>query len=530
MKTIANIPIANTVYISVLAIILLIITNNINEYYDIIAADEISYLHYGKLVLKEIHTEWGFCYSLWYKLLSFFSYSTIDLYYLNYRVLMVLIPILLFILLVRYQVELPIAFALSFLFGISKLHITTWPFVSDFCILVFLIYLCIITYIKENTTKSKILLFISAILYLTRPEFIILYIASIGLALYYNRKFKKNILFIILFSILILFLGFSAKKIMGIDRSFFAYVQHYFLTYKIWNKTENISIYQYFELIPKLFGKSFTLFESIIYNPLAFLQHIVTCVGFYLISFLKTLEEYLLPSFWFKPIGKFKHLLFIGYIIGIIFYYKKTKTKFRFSAHKFLLFSIGLFFVSAMVSNFIIGYNPHYLQLHFIVILLLGSIVLLSKKQLLNLKETNHYILTLSLCLLAFFIKPTLKEYSFQEVDYNESKNLPVQKMIKYLDLNDNGKKHVLLAYQTNLHFALKNNKYEGFDVFSINQPFIQFIQKNKVDVIYINSQLTSDIKLQKDIEWKHFISNPQKYGFKKFNLKGTKNYLLMKQ
>ena len=175
MKTIANIPIANTVYISVLAIILLIITNNINEYYDIIAADEISYLHYGKLVLKEIHTEWGFCYSLWYKLLSFFSYSTIDLYYLNYRVLMVLIPILLFILLVRYQVELPIAFALSFLFGISKLHITTWPFVSDFCILVFLIYLCIITYIKENTTKSKILLFISAILYLTRPEFIILY-------------------------------------------------------------------------------------------------------------------------------------------------------------------------------------------------------------------------------------------------------------------------------------------------------------------------------------------------------------------
>ncbi|TXH60516.1 MAG: hypothetical protein E6Q89_00710 [Bacteroidia bacterium] len=178
-----------------------------------------------------------------------------------------------------------------------------------------------------------------------------------------------------------------------------------------------------------------------------------------------------------------------------------------------------------MIPNFLIGYNPHYLQLHFILFILLFSKLLFSK----FIISCKKWILVL-LCIVTVVFVPKINKYPFQQVDYTESKNLPVQKLATILnELNDN-KKHCLLAYQTNIHFIVEGNNFTGIDVFSITKPFIQFIIENKVDFIYINAQFKNDVKLNKDKEWKQFISNPENYNFVKKEIQNSKNYLLIKK
>ena len=69
-------------------------------------------------------------YNLWYKFLfCFFQHSTVSLYYFNYRVLNDWYPRIIVYLFVVYNVPTLIAsFLLFYLFFISKLNLTTWPF------------------------------------------------------------------------------------------------------------------------------------------------------------------------------------------------------------------------------------------------------------------------------------------------------------------------------------------------------------------------------------------------------------------
>lgn len=512
-------------YVISIYIFMVLLSAPIHTVYDIIGADELSYLKFGKMLFREVHFEWGFMYSVWYKFLSFFQYDTVKLYYLNYRILIISVPILLFITLIRYEINSFIAFGISILYGISKMHITTWPFVSDFCICIFLIHLFVNSYLKTERSKAVLLLLSTFILYLTRPEYLLAFFPALGIAYYFTRKNKYYWIVISSLLVLVVYIQFNTSKLLGLDRSFFAFAQHYFLTYKIWNHSVNINAYEYLNLAPKLFGKSYTLIGTFIYNPLIVLQHIVTCIGMYFISFIKTLEEVFLPSVYFRFFGKFKHVIFLFLVVIIFYYFKISKSKFIITENKFFFISITLFYIGGMVPNFLIGYSPHYIQLHFILILLVACIYLFAKKNIL-LPIYFPFILIV----LCFIFRPSLSNYSFQNVDYKESKNLPVQHLIGFINSTNDHHPHTLLAYQTNLHFGFEGNNFNGIDVFTINKPFIQFIEEKGIDYIYINEQLIKDEKLNKDAEWHLFYTNPEKYGFMKQALIHTENYLLIKK
>lgn len=511
-------------YIVCIFILMLLLSASIHTVYDIIGADELSYLKFGKMLFNEVHFEWGFMYSVWYKILSIFQHDTVKLYYLNYRVLIISVPVLLCILLMRYRVNNIIAFGIAVLYGISKMHITTWPFVSNFCLFIFLIHLIINSYLKTTYSKAILLVITSFLLYLTRPEYLLAFIPAFGIALYYTRNNKKYWIVICVFLVLVVYIQLNTSKLLGLDRSFFAFAQHYFLTYKIWNRSANINAYDYLNLAPKLFGNSYTLMGTVIHNPLIVLQHIFTCIGMYFISFIKTLEDVFVPSIYFKSIGKFKHVVFFILIVITFYCAKKSKSNFKINENKFFVLSITLFYIGGIVPNFLIGYSPHYIQLHFLLILLVACIFFLAEKNV-----TLPVYFPFVLIALCFLFRPSLTKYSFQDVDYKERKNLPVQRLIRYVNTTNDHQSHTLLAYQTNLHYAFDGNNFKGIDIFTINKPFIQFIEEKAIDYIYINEQLTKDDKLNKDAEWHQFYANPEKYGFKKQALAHTENYLLIK-
>lgn len=511
-------------YIALLIAISYKVTYSVYDYWDILGADEVTYLKFGKSLFHELHFEWGFLYNVWYKFLSIFEPSTIELYYLNYRVLVTAIPILLFICLIVYDVHALIAFSISFLYLISALHITTWPFVSNFCIIIILSFFIIIKFMKDDGWKVILLTFFTLLLYLVRPEFILSFVCAIILSFYYNKRNKKRWLLLITMLSVLIYIGKQTTVVGGIDRGFFAYAQHYAVTYKIWHRGKQICFYEYIELVSKLFGKSQTLIGSILYNPTEAIRHFFTCIAFYFLSLIKSIEDLLLPSVLFKFLGKFRHLFFIAIILTCFVIYKKYKAIVKVKEDKILFFSLASFFMAGIIPNFLIGFNMHYLQLHFILYLLYFAIGFLKVIQF-NSKSWMNIVLGILLIL----ITPDLKRYSFEQADYTESKNLPIQKLaIAVNKINDN-KSHSLLAFQTNIHFVFEGNNFTGFDAFSINKPFLEFINQNKVDFIYINKQLLDDEKLSKDAGWKLFIDNPEKHGFIKKELIGSKNYLLIK-
>ena len=387
-----------------------------------------------------------------------------------------------------------------------------------------LLYFIIIRFIKDDGWKMILLSFVSLLLYLVRPEFIVAFVFSFFVSIYFNKNNKIRWLLLLLFLLILIYIGKQTTIVDGLDRGFFAFAQHYAITYKIWHRNIHFSFNDYVDILPKIFGKSQTLIGSILYNPLETLRHIATAIGFYIFAFFKNTEDFLLPSFWFKYLGKFKHVIFILIIIlALLLYIRKNLWKKNFDDKIFTL-SLITFYIAGVIPNFIIGYKPHYFQLHFILYVLFFSVLFF--------KNIDFNFKTWQLLILFFFfyiVTPKINSYKLIEVDFEESKNLPVQKLATYINTTNDNKSHVLLAFQTNLHYAFEGNNFSGFDAFSIHKPFLEFIAFNKVDYIYINQQILKDEKLVNDKGWNLFIKNPEEYGFQKIELAGTKNYLLQK-
>jgi hypothetical protein len=362
------------------------------------------------------------------------------------------------------------------------------------------------------------------LLYLARPEYLIAFIIASCLSIYYNTKRKKRLLLLLPMVFLLVYIGSRTTNVSGVDRGFFAYAQHYIITYKIWNRNESIDIYQYIDKLPNIFGKSFTFIGSVFYNPVEAGRHIITCTGYYILTLIKSTEDFFLPSIWLQPVGKIKHILFLLIIIAIIVTIRKYNFTNFFKDNKFLFIPILVFFSATAFSNFIIGYNPHYFQLHFILYIVLLSAILFSKK----FPKVNSWIL-LIVCISTTAFIPPIGRYSFQHVDFLESKHLPIQQLAGILNNLNDGNKHTLLAAQTNLHFIVEGNNFNGLDCFAVSMPFTTFINENKVDFIYVNEQMLNDNKLNKDTEWKLFISHPESHGFIKTSIGNSNNYLLIK-
>lgn len=504
----------------------LLITNNIENHWDIIAADELMYLAFGKNLFHEIRFDWGFMYNVWYKLVAIFNNNSVDLYYLNYKILMVLVPVLLFILLITLNVQLEISFILTILFTISKLHITTWPFVSDFCIVVFLAFFIVQKYIKGNDLKSILFLLVTWLIYLTRPEYIIAVILASIWTIYLNRKNKIRWIFPLFSAVIIYFVQANTSKLAGYDRDFLAFAAHYAITYNLWYKPTDFTAGKYFAMAPKLFGTSYTLIGTFLYNPLLVLQHIITCIGMYFLSMFKAFEDLLLPGVWFKFLGKFRHVLFLIIMLITAYQYKKHIFRKPKNVDSFILISLALLFIPAMVPNFIIGFYPHYIQLHFILFLILIAIYFLSRIQL----NIPKWILPI-LLVVSFIIKPTLNNYGFQQNEMEESNNMPTKKVIQYLINTFDGKKHILIASQSNLFYAIDGgHKFTGIDLISINKPFLQFIKEKNVDYVYIDTTMFKNEALMNDKEFLALLKDYELYGFKKVQIKNSKNYLLEKK
>ncbi len=159
-----------------------IFTRDIELWIDIGIGDEAKYLGDGVNFLRTMPDPyWGPLYSLWYYFLSLFSSDTINLYYLNYRLMTILPCIALYLFLLKMKVTPTLSFYFSFALLISVINLPTWPKVSHFCLTLIFIGLILVHSIKGKSTRLLAALFISLIITYIRPEFILSSILLFGI-------------------------------------------------------------------------------------------------------------------------------------------------------------------------------------------------------------------------------------------------------------------------------------------------------------------------------------------------------------
>ncbi len=157
-------------------------TKDLELWIDIGIADEAKYLGNGVNFFRTKPAPyWGPLYSLWYYFLNLFSRDTINLYYLNYRLMTILPCIALYLFLLKMKVTPALSFYFSFAFLISMINLPTWPKVSHFCLTMIFIGLILVHSIKGKNARLLAAFIISLTITYIRPEFILSSILLFGI-------------------------------------------------------------------------------------------------------------------------------------------------------------------------------------------------------------------------------------------------------------------------------------------------------------------------------------------------------------
>ena len=237
---------------------------------DLLLADEAEYLRNGLNLFGKIAKNWGPTYNLWYKFLSVFNANPVALYYLNYKIGTIGVGLLLFIFLVRYNIHLVIAFFIAFCYLFSDVNINAWPRISNFVLILYLLYFIFVRNIASNNIKLILFSITSFIAAFARPELLIVAEVSGVVAVFLSMRDYKNIhtkipLLLLLFAIaFILFFvyGKPADTYSNINRTYIAFCQHYAFAYRMRTHSNMNAIIEWIDFTKPLFGDCKTVPED----------------------------------------------------------------------------------------------------------------------------------------------------------------------------------------------------------------------------------------------------------------------------
>src|SRR5215217_4847490 len=145
---------------------------------DIDLLDESGYLYKGvRLITDGVPSaENAPLYAAWYYMLSLLQPDRVALYFLNYKALTVLPPILVFFLLRRYGLSTLAGVIISGLFLVSAANLPVMPKPNHFALIIILLSLIAATYTKRDTLAILLVSIGTLVCSYVRPEFFLTYL------------------------------------------------------------------------------------------------------------------------------------------------------------------------------------------------------------------------------------------------------------------------------------------------------------------------------------------------------------------
>lgn len=514
--------------------------HGVQQHLDIPFFDETEYLHKGIGIPQHIYNDWGPSYNLWYFALSKFSTDAVETFFLNYSILMVLIPVLLFLFLIHYQTEKNLALVASLSFLMQPLLISNFTYVSHFCLCIILLAFIIIARARRTDTKIITAFTASYICMYARQEFLLITASLLFLWLvhiFHQKKIRLNAgygVMLGLIALLYFIFGFISFKAQGIDRSLFAFKQHFYTNYVFWTK-QVLTVDEFDRL--DIFKGSKTMLQCLLANPPMFAKHVGTNMLNYGLGMFKYTEDFLLPSPLFHYLGKVKHILFLlfnGYILYLIFWKSAYRKVFSFiRQHATLSVIIGLFWGWSYFAIFFIFPERHYIILHFFWWIGLLTWLLKEHTAWLNNKTAIYPIV-----LLLILFTPTARSISYYHNMLTDRDLQPNLKTINYLKEHNTGNPMVLFTTERGFNAYLPKNYRELFLEQDDVRPYIkngdidiqQFFTDKQVDIIFMNEKLQGLVQQTLGEKGNTLLNEPEKMGYRKIIIdKNLKAYLLTK-
>ncbi|NNJ53274.1 MAG: hypothetical protein HKP17_08890, partial [Ignavibacteriaceae bacterium] len=468
-------------------------TRDIELWIDIGIGDEAKYLGQGVNFFRTSpDSSWGPLYSLWYYFLDLFSKDTISLYYFNYKLMTILPCIALFLFLLKIKVTPTLSFYFSFALLISMINLPTWPKVSHFGLTLIFIGLILIHSTNGKNAKLLVALFISLIITYIRPEFILSSMLLFGIIIKRSVKndfgVKRFMMAIVTTLIFIFLIGIPYSP----GRNLTAFGQAYHKYLDLEDRINDDGAKDWNEILSENFGDPKNIVDAILINSEEFINHIEINLSKLPSIYINSIQI-LLPNKIFPISRLIKILIVLSIIISVFVLLLFNKmNNYRTVVHKGFTEKRDLIIYSLIFSlpplSSIILYFP---RAHYILLLL--PLIYLIVAQLIVPLKFNNYIKNLIpycvLVFLSFFLLPQLSSV----INRSNFKNLSAVQSIQNLNLK---KRINLLENEGGLNVYLPDN-YNWIKLEAKKGNFSEFVDKNKINLIYYSNQLTNSAQLK---------------------------------
>jgi len=491
----------------------LLFTWGIEAGLDIGLYDESNYLFRGVNIhqLGIPAPEWAPLYSIWYFILSLYEPDHVNLYFLNFKLVTILPPLLCYIFLRANRVKILVSLLIAWLFLISRSNGFTWPKVSHFALI-----LMMLTFIAVSRTQTRFgsiwfALIGSLSVSYVRPEYfiicIIMFVLLLRITAYGEKdRFRQNRAGLLTAGLAI----FGALLLFGIPwsktRSIGAIGQHFSVNWVTWTESNMNPWTNWQTIVMENFGKIETVQEMVLSNPTLFGQHIIYNV------------KNLFPAIWKQllPISIDQENTIQIFLVAIVLFSLLTYYFIRLICsarpNYLLLALMGLFLVPILLSVTVIYPRDHYLSIC-IAIVVFGIAVLIGGRsdttQVSNVKPWQIAIIGLLLILLTPNLvdqiganQPTLSTIRFiQSLQIVESVNI----------LEAEGGYPIYLG--DNFHRVAEFHK---------DREFSKFVDEQNINMIVASERMKNDARYREDQEWHKFVTNFAAQGFSHFIIPNT--------
>ncbi|MBI4673038.1 MAG: hypothetical protein HY741_15395 [Chloroflexi bacterium] len=478
----------------------------LSEVLDIDLADESKYLYRGVDLLHSGFSPatWAPMYSSWYFLLSLVQPDRVQLYYLNVALLTILLPVLLFVLLRRYQVSLLVAACAAFLFLISNANLGVMPRVNHLALVILLVALLIASFTKSLSKRFAIVGLGALVASYARPElyyaFILAGLVSLGLALRARDRWAG------ILSALVLLAAIPLGQLLGVplsgaQRTLTAFGQHYSLNWITWtNNVGRVSPWSDWQrIIQNDFGDARNLLDVVRANPAQFFRHVSANIAnlpsnlFALLAYHANVflpEALRAQEAWLWPL-----------LAAFALILRRDRLLPQFKRHQDLLLLLGFISIIPIGVTLIIYPRAHYL-------VPIAALVLVALGLLLDIQPPHGNGIWIALVIGIVLVAATPRASNLLGPSEH-----PVSDTIHFFQaLQLKGTVRLLEAGGRGYEVYLPNTHSIAHTV--KKKPFNTFLRERKINAILLSDRLVNDVRYRDDPQWKAFLSNYAERGF----------------
>lgn len=480
---------------------------------DINLYDESIYLYNGATLLQNglPSADWAPLYALWYFGLSLIQPDRIALYFVNFRLLCLLLPLLLYLTLRRYSLAPAPAAICAFLLLIANANLPMWPRVSHFALLVILVSL-IAAAGRPLADALAVAAFGALLAAYARPEFALAAaLLALGalLALARSAEARRAAGRPLLAALAIAALALVAwlrPPIGDGARSFAAFAQHFSLNWVGWTGSTLSPWTNAPEIMAIAFGDAQSIGAALGANPGLFARHMLSNAA----RFPQTLFDLfflhgnlLMPADWQAAEGWLLLLLSLGCALaaGLL---GRRRLGGRVRALAPLWLTLGCYLPGLLFSALVIYPRSHYLLI-LGVLLLIGALAPFGGPA--RPLTPGRLLAGLSLAAaMAIFTPPaeavlTVPEAKVTINTIRAIESLGVAGPVQLLEAE--GGYHIYLGGQFS-----RVAEYEK------DRAFSQFAAERRINMIVVSDALRNDSRLRDDPEWQRLLADPAAQGF----------------